>query len=72
MNQWWNDTNKGKPMYQDTTIHPKLFSGSAVTCARTLTDGCTAGMIVISVWTAFFFVLYTVRINHNETQTVSP
>jgi hypothetical protein len=26
MDQWWNDTDRGKPMYQDTNFHKKLFS----------------------------------------------
>jgi len=48
MDQWWNDTDRGKPMYQDTNFHQKLFSGSAVKYARTPMNGRTAGMIVIS------------------------
>jgi hypothetical protein len=46
MDQWWNDTDKGKPMYQDTNFHQKLVSGSTVTWARALTNGYTADMVI--------------------------
>jgi hypothetical protein len=43
MNQWWNDSNKAKLMYQDTSIHPKLFSCDMRTEAH---ERMTAGMII--------------------------
>jgi len=55
MNQWWNDTNKGKPMYQDTNIHPKLFSCDMRTEAQErIYGGWDNQSSVVSVWAAFF------------------